>query len=410
MKRLRNNRTRISNRNLRNLLLISGSALLAMSSAHAQTVIYEPFADSNTSLTGNAAGTGLTGNWTATANLGVTVGSSLTWGSLPTSGNRVAQTTSGSATASVGISSALSNSGLLADGSSVWFSMMFNTPTLNGINEDSAFILGTDTLAGANGIGISNSGSGLGFTFNSGGLKATSYNGGTRTQAAGVALTTNTNYLVTGQLIFGTNGAPDTVKLYLPTTGLVLGGVQSFTSATLSQSAFDTLAFGMKSNTAVGFDEIRFGGTYLDSIGMSAASSYWDLNGTAAGAGGATPTGTWDASSTRWNATAAGDVTAPAAWTAGRTAVFSAGTDATGTYAVTVDGTQSIGGLIFKNGSVTISPGTLGVLDLVSAGGAIEVRDATKTATIATAITQSSGIGVLYKEGGGTPIVFGMVC
>ncbi len=87
---------------------------------------------------------------------------------------------------------------------------------------------------------------------------------------------------------------------------------------------------------------------------------YWDADGGTAGAGGTTPTGTWSTGgatlSTNVNgATATGAVTTT---TADRL-FFSAGTDATGTYTVTVNGTQNIGRLTFQEGTVNLSGGTI---------------------------------------------------
>ncbi len=87
-----------------------------------------------------------------------------------------------------------------------------------------------------------------------------------------------------------------------------------------------------------------------------AANAHWDSNGTTAGAG-ATPTGTWG-TSTFWNATADGTTTTPAAWATGNVAIFSAGTDATTAYTVTLSGTQTIGGLTVEEGTPTITGGT----------------------------------------------------
>lgn len=87
-----------------------------------------------------------------------------------------------------------------------------------------------------------------------------------------------------------------------------------------------------------------------------AANAYWDSNGTTTGAG-TTPTGTWG-TSTFWNATATGATTATGAWTTGNVAVFSAGTDATSAYTVTLSGTQTIGGLTVEEGTPTITGGT----------------------------------------------------
>jgi autotransporter-associated beta strand protein len=64
------------------------------------------------------------------------------------------------------------------------------------------------------------------------------------------------------------------------------------------------------------------------------ASNYWDNNGSVAGAGGATPSGTWDGS-TKWTSSASG-TTPTSSWISGSFASFSAGDDATGAYNVTV--------------------------------------------------------------------------
>jgi hypothetical protein len=86
-------------------------------------------------------------------------------------------------------------------------------------------------------------------------------------------------------------------------------------------------------------------------------AAYWDLNGTTEGAGAdefGAAEGTWDASTTFWNNKA--DGTGSAAGTAFRLAIFAAGSGATGTYTVHVDGTQEIAGLRFEEGNVTLQP------------------------------------------------------
>src|SRR6516225_8529543 len=64
---------------------------------------------------------------------------------------------------------------------------------------------------------------------------------------------------------------------------------------------------------------------------IHAANLYWDTNGVTAGAGGATPSGTWDTTTTNWTIDSTG-ASAGTTWTDGNTATFSAGTDATGIY------------------------------------------------------------------------------
>ncbi|MEN3941471.1 autotransporter-associated beta strand repeat-containing protein [Prosthecobacter sp. SYSU 5D2] len=97
---------------------------------------------------------------------------------------------------------------------------------------------------------------------------------------------------------------------------------------------------------------------FLTCLPASAATVYWDINGSAAGAGGASPSGTWSSVTEFWNSLADG-TGVPAAWTPGNIAAFSAGLDATGPFTVTVDGVQSISGLRFERGQVTLSEGTL---------------------------------------------------
>jgi hypothetical protein len=100
------------------------------------------------------------------------------------------------------------------------------------------------------------------------------------------------------------------------------------------------------------------------------APSYWDINGDTAGAGGETPSGTWDATATHWTSAAAGDTTT-AAWTDGSVAAFSAGSDATGLYTATLAGPRTVSGLLVERGdlelagaSLNFSSGPLGVGNL----------------------------------------------
>src|SRR5438477_2372859 len=85
------------------------------------------------------------------------------------------------------------------------------------------------------------------------------------------------------------------------------------------------------------------------------ATLYWDANGITAGAG-TTPTGTWG-TDPFWNDQSdggdGGGLGTIGPWVADSIAHFSAGTDATGTFTVSVDSTQSAGGIFFEEGNVT---------------------------------------------------------
>ncbi|MGB1130522.1 MAG: hypothetical protein ACPG4K_10760 [Haloferula sp.] len=133
--------------------------------------------------------------------------------------------------------------------------------------------------------------------------------------------------------------------------------------------------------------------------------AYWDTDGTTAGSGGATPSGTWDAATTNWDLTASDGTGAAAAWSPGATAAFSAGSDATGSYTVTVDGTLDIGGLFFEDGDPTLAAGTSPALQIDS-DTLLTVLDG-NTATIAAPFTETGGSWALKKLGAGSLVLSG---
>lgn len=104
--------------------------------------------------------------------------------------------------------------------------------------------------------------------------------------------------------------------------------------------------------------------TVLVAASGVAQSLYWDINGPLAGTGGASPSGLWDVSSTSWSANAAGTA-ATSPWTPGATAIFSAGVDATGSYGITLSAPQTASGILFEEGTITLSGERL---DLIGAG------------------------------------------
>lgn len=135
---------------------------------------------------------------------------------------------------------------------------------------------------------------------------------------------------------------------------------------------------------------------------LMGATVYWDVDGNVAGAGGTAPTGTWDGTNAFWNPSADGTGT-PSVWAAGDTAVFAAGSNAAGAYSVTVAGTQSIGGLRFEEGTVTLSGGTLSL-----AGPSDIWVDAVRTATIGSALAAGPSAGTtVTKSGAGTLVLAG---
>ena len=135
-------------------------------------------------------------------------------------------------------------------------------------------------------------------------------------------------------------------------------------------------------------------------LSLSAATVYWDSNDINPGAGD-TPNGTW-ASSPFWSTDPLGEAI-PVVWTAGDTAVFSAGTDAVNAYTVTGSGTSGApgvlaAGVIIEDGLVTFSGGTLGLgagFVTIKAGAALSTDSSLRI---------SSSAGSVWPLDGGTAI------
>ena len=128
---------------------------------------------------------------------------------------------------------------------------------------------------------------------------------------------------------------------------------------------------------------------------------YWDIDGPTPGAGGPTPSGTWSSAAANWSPNAAGDA-ATEAWISGtaagdgRMAYFSSGSDATGSFTVTIDGTNFASGMVVNQGTVNL--GGAGVVGIGS--GTVTVRPGTTLGiNNQSRVTQSAG-GLLVLDGG----------
>lgn len=113
---------------------------------------------------------------------------------------------------------------------------------------------------------------------------------------------------------------------------------------------------------------------------------YWDINGATANSGGAAPSGVWDTTTANWSTSSAGSV-ATTTWAdiaLGNNARFSAGTDATGTYTVTIPTgeTRNISQILMNNNGA----------NLTITGGAISLRTA----------VSSSFANILFQQAAGT--------
>lgn len=127
---------------------------------------------------------------------------------------------------------------------------------------------------------------------------------------------------------------------------------------------------------------------------LPANSLYFDVNGATSGSGviSGVNTYTWDGFTPRWSSDPNGVSPSVQAWDSTASAIFAAGADATGTYVVTIRGTQSTAGIAIEEGVLTLTGGTLSL-----SGGSIDVQPAS-------ALTISSVIAgtTFTKTGSGT--------
>jgi autotransporter-associated beta strand protein len=121
---------------------------------------------------------------------------------------------------------------------------------------------------------------------------------------------------------------------------------------------------------------------------------WWDSNGSTSGAG-STP-GTWGTDAF-WSTSSDGDV-GTGAWIDGRTAAFAAGTDASGSYTVGVNGTLNVGGVTFEEGNVTVSGGT--ALQLAESSSSLFAASGA-SGTVATVISEEAAERSIIKDGQG---------
>jgi autotransporter-associated beta strand protein len=115
---------------------------------------------------------------------------------------------------------------------------------------------------------------------------------------------------------------------------------------------------------------------------------YWDTNGTTPGSGGPSPSGTWGTGNLNWNTDPTGgsggsftDTT-----TISTPVTFSAGTDATGNYTVTLSGNQSAAAVAITYGTVALTGSNL----TLATGGNITNTSGSLT-TFSNEIYQATG-------------------
>jgi hypothetical protein len=245
--------------------------------------IYEPFDYPAGDIDGSqAGGTGFaTAGWTTAAftqNPYDVRNSGLTFPGLSTLGRAVVRPGApDSAEMHRGISAG-NQQALLADGSTLWFSVLVNDDDYSGGNENGTMVLGTGALGslGSKPPTIAG-GSGLGLSFNGGTqLHGIAIDGGSSSYSAGFLSTPGVStYLILGRIDWAANGSNDMLWLFnmasvtygAPPTNSAFAVM----SADLDQSTFDTIAIGNQQISII--DELRFGGVYHEMMGVEPSAS-----------------------------------------------------------------------------------------------------------------------------------------
>lgn len=130
-----------------------------------------------------------------------------------------------------------------------------------------------------------------------------------------------------------------------------------------------------------------------------AATYYWDTNGATPGTTAGTVTGNWNTvTDTNWTTDPTGSIATQTWVNGGNDAVFSAGTNGTGSQSATLVGTVEVHNITVEEGTVTLSNG--GTLTIVGTTPTFTVNSG-RTLTISAVITDGAGSVSLTKAGAG---------
>lgn len=251
---------------------------ITVSSIAPPLAIYEPFNYTAGGLNGKGGTTefGLTGTWVASSD-SLLIASSPGYGPLPVSGGSIGglggsiNRFGGSRAVSP---SALAGNGLLADGATLWFSVIMGYET-GGNNTRLGFALANSQFNAGNfqyyinnegpqlglGVGVSLSGNGNG-AINATQFRDSTFGTGTTGNVfgntSGTILTNGNSRLIVVKITWGATS--DTIEVYAPDASLNLGPVISTLTVEVNQSTFDTITWARGDKVVL--DEIRFGASY----------------------------------------------------------------------------------------------------------------------------------------------------
>ncbi len=127
----------------------------------------------------------------------------------------------------------------------------------------------------------------------------------------------------------------------------------------------------------------------------NAVDLYWDINGATAGSGGPSPTGSWGTNTTsNFTSDPAGQTGLNVSTSSLDNVHFSAGSDATGPYTVTMNGSREVNSIFFEEGTVIISPNSSSQTLTIASGGSV-TNSSGHQATINTNLVGTTSFSVL---------------
>ena len=245
----------------------------------AAPLVQESFNYDTGSLAGNNGGTGFTGAWVNTKRTPTVAVPGLTWGDLDVAGGYArGGSWSGSARPIAGTLDAN-----LADGTTLWFSVILGLEGQNTSNADINIALTNAAKFDSGDFGNRENldgaaNEGIGITHTGGNIRGVYWdNAGGRTESAATTLQLSSNgvnnptsALVAGKIDWTATG--ETLTLYAPDANLNLGSaIATLAVPNLNQTAFNNLALQFKDNSQI--DEFRFGATSDDALGVPEPSS-----------------------------------------------------------------------------------------------------------------------------------------
>ena len=137
----------------------------------------------------------------------------------------------------------------------------------------------------------------------------------------------------------------------------------------------------------------------LGSASVHAATKYWDIDDATPGAGGVdAPAGIWDTGTTaNWTTDSTGS-TAATTWAANDLAIFSAGTNATNVFDVTIPTSVAAGAVTVEEGTINMLTGTL---DFGAANGVFDIATNAAWSVLGAGTGLVGGTGGITKNGPG---------